>query len=196
MAALHGHGRVLPEWTFAHLGWLVRAAPAALVSCRDRVCHAGSGVGPGLYAFSAAALANRVLFHCDALAGWCHPDGELHLLELSGSRDGSAVARRSLCAGRHIGEVETQAHGWNLPSRKNAADTRTENLEGEQWSLLASAEAFCQRRYVDMDLLCDDGRTHPDVCQPTFAHLSGGSTGAVPHCQSLRTLRGDDAWTI
>ena len=29
-------------------------------------------------------------------------------------------------------------HGWNLPSEKIAADTRTENLEGEQWSLLAS----------------------------------------------------------
>src|SRR3984885_900822 len=196
MAALHGHGRVLPERTFAHLGWLVRAAPAALVSCRDRVCHAGSGVGPGLYAFSAAALANRVLFHCDALAGWCHPDGELHLLELSGSRDGSAVARRSLCAGRHIGELETKAHGWNLTSKKNAAATRTENLVGELWSLLASPDAFCQRRYVDMDLLCDDGRTHLDVCQATFAHHSGCRTGTLPYRQSLRTLRGDDARTI
>src|ERR1700693_1227927 len=130
MAALHGHGRLLPERTFAHWVWLVRAAPAALVSCRDRVCHAGSGVGPGLHAFSAAALENRVLFHCDAVAARCNPDGELHLFELSGSRDGSAVARRSLCAGRHIGEVETKAHGWNLPSKKTAAAPRTETLAG------------------------------------------------------------------
>src|ERR1700719_1994707 len=136
MAALHGHGRVLPEWTFAYLGWLVRAAPAALVSRWHRVCHAGSRVGPGLHALSAAALENRMLFHCDAVAGRCNPDGKLHLLELSGSRDGCVVARRSLFAERHAREVESEAHRWHLPSR-NAADTRTENLEGEQWSLLA-----------------------------------------------------------
>ena len=59
-------------------------------------------------------------------------------------------------------------------AKKTAADTRTENLEGEQWSLLASAEAFCQRRYADMDLLCDDGRIRLDVCQGTVTHFSGG----------------------
>ena len=33
MAKLHRHGRVLPERPVAHLGWLVRATLAALVSC-------------------------------------------------------------------------------------------------------------------------------------------------------------------
>src|SRR6266446_2881168 len=127
-------------------------------SCRDRVCHAGSGVGLGLHALSTAALGNRMLFYCDTVASRCNPDGELHLFELSGSRDGCVVARRSLFAGRHAGELESTAQRWHLPHR-NAADTRTENLEAEQQALLASPDVFRQHRYVDVDLLCDDGRT-------------------------------------
>src|ERR1700692_1833793 len=175
MAPFHSNGRVLPKWTFAYLGWLVRATPAALVSCWDRVCHAGSGVGLGLHALSAAALEDRMLFYCDTVAGRCNPDGGLYFLELSGSRDGCVVARRSLFAGRHAGEVESKAHRWHLPSR-NAADTRTENWEGEQQALLASPDVFHQRRYVDVDLLCDDGRTCLDVCQAAFACFAGGRT--------------------
>src|ERR1700686_930759 len=145
MAPFHSHGRVLPKWAFAFFGWLVRATPAALVSCRDRVCHAGSGVGPGLHALSAAALENRLLFHCDAVAGRCNPGGKLHLFELSGSRDGGAVARRSLFAACHAGEVESKAHGKHLPSR-NATGTRADNLEEEQWSLLTCPDVCRQHR--------------------------------------------------
>ena len=70
----------LPTW----IGWYV-AAPAAWVSCGDGLCHAGSGVGAGLDAISAAALADFVLLHGDAVADRRDPDGKLHLSELSRS---------------------------------------------------------------------------------------------------------------
>src|SRR5260370_6981797 len=179
----------------AFWGRLVRAAPATLVSCWDRVCHAGSGGGLGLHALSAANVENRMLLYCDTLAGRCNPDGKLHLFELSGSRDGCVVARRSLFAGRHAGEVESKAHRWHLPSR-SAADSRIENLEGEQWSLLASPDVFRQHRYVDVDLLCDDGRTCLDVCQAAFTCFAGGATSTVPARQPFRTLSVHHARTI
>src|SRR5260370_19866589 len=179
MGLFRSEGGVLPDRRFAYLGRLVRATPAALVSCGDRVCHAGSGVGLGLHALSAAALEYSMIFYCDTVASRCNPDGQLLLFELSGSRDGCVVARRSLFGGRHAREVESKAQRWHLPYR-NAADTRTENLEAEQQALLASPDVFRQHRYVDVDLLRDDGRTCLDVCPATFTCFADGRTLTVP----------------
>ncbi len=67
METLHGDGRILPEWPAADLDWLVRGALAALVSCRDGIWDAGAGVGVGVDAISAAAMADCMLFDCDAV---------------------------------------------------------------------------------------------------------------------------------
>src|SRR5271170_3008380 len=83
MAAFHGDGRVLSKWSVANVDRLVRPAPPALVSCDDGIWHARTGTAPGVDAFSAEAAANALLFHRDAVADRDHPDGQLHVSELS-----------------------------------------------------------------------------------------------------------------
>src|SRR5271155_4106244 len=83
MAAFHGDGRVLPKWSVANVAWVVRPALPALVSCDDGIRHARTRAGPGVDAFSAEAVANSLLFHRDAVADRDHPDGQLHISELS-----------------------------------------------------------------------------------------------------------------
>src|SRR5437870_9445516 len=56
-------GRVLPEWTVAHLDRLVCAASAALVSCFERVRDPRAGIGSGLDAIPASRLRNGLLLH-------------------------------------------------------------------------------------------------------------------------------------
>src|SRR6266705_213945 len=68
-------GRVLPEWAVAHLDRLVCAASAALVSCFECVRDAGSGIGSGVDAFPASALAYRVLLHRDSMGNRGHSYG-------------------------------------------------------------------------------------------------------------------------
>src|SRR5271154_4468961 len=83
MAAVHGDGRVLPKWSVANVDRVVRPALPALVSCDDGIRHARTGTGPGVDAFSAETVANGLLFHRDAVADRNHPDGQLHISELS-----------------------------------------------------------------------------------------------------------------
>src|ERR1700683_3658138 len=85
MAPLHGDGRVLPEWTVAHVDRLVHAASAALVPRRDGGGHTGDGVGDRVDDVSAAAVAHRVFFDRDAVGDRRDPHGELHLSELRGA---------------------------------------------------------------------------------------------------------------
>src|ERR1700691_1817850 len=94
MAELQRQGRVLPEWPIADLDRLVCSAPAALVSCRKRLCDAGPRTGSGVDVPPAATLAYRMLPDCYPLAGWGHPDCQLHVPELSGAGAGCAVAGR------------------------------------------------------------------------------------------------------
>src|SRR3989449_2229953 len=68
-------GRVLSEWSVAHLDRLVCAASAALVSCFERVRDARAGIGSGLDAIPASALADRVLLHRDPMGSRCHSYG-------------------------------------------------------------------------------------------------------------------------
>ena len=83
MAEFYRDGRVLPEWSVAYVDWVVCPAFSSLVSCGFGIRNACTGVGGGVDAFSAEALANHLLFHCDALADCDHPDGQLHVFELS-----------------------------------------------------------------------------------------------------------------
>src|ERR1700683_4150929 len=62
MAPLHGDGRVLPEWTVAHVDRLVHAASAALGPRRDGGGHTGDGVGDRGDDVSAAGVAPRGVF--------------------------------------------------------------------------------------------------------------------------------------
>src|ERR1700741_177121 len=96
MAPLHRDGRVLPERPATYLGWLVRPAFSALVSRGHSIRHAGSRACAGGDAIFAAALANRLLFHCDAVANRRDPHGELYVSELSGPYSRILPARRSL----------------------------------------------------------------------------------------------------
>src|SRR5580692_266640 len=84
VAALHSDGRVLPEWSAAHVDWLVCAAFAALVPRGDSLRNPGVGIGVGVDAVSAQALADHLLFRRDAVADWRDPYGELCISELSG----------------------------------------------------------------------------------------------------------------
>ena len=68
-------GRVLPEWAVAHLDRLVCAASAALVSCFERIRHACAGVGSGVDAVPASALADRMLLHRHPMGSRCHSYG-------------------------------------------------------------------------------------------------------------------------
>src|SRR5947208_8879851 len=68
-------GRVLPEWALAHLDRLVCAASAALVSCFERIRHACAGVGSGVDAVPASALADPMLFHRHPMGNRCHSHG-------------------------------------------------------------------------------------------------------------------------
>ena len=88
MAALHGHGRVLPEWAAAHVDRLVRAAFSAQVPRGHGVRDAGAGVARGVDAFSAATVAHCFIYGRDAVADRSDPDGELHVFELLGARAG------------------------------------------------------------------------------------------------------------
>ena len=54
--------RVLPEWPAAHVDGLVRASPAARLSCGHGDSDAGAGAGADLRRVSAAALAHRSYF--------------------------------------------------------------------------------------------------------------------------------------
>src|ERR1700680_3283914 len=95
MAALPGHGRVLPEWAAAHVDRLVRAAFSAQVPRGHGVRDAGAGGARGVDAFSAATVAHCFIYGRDAVADRHHLDGELHVSELPGSRAWlSAVGRR------------------------------------------------------------------------------------------------------
>jgi hypothetical protein len=51
LAAPDRHGRLLPERPVAHMGRLLRAAPAALVPCGDSHDDADCGTGPGFMLF-------------------------------------------------------------------------------------------------------------------------------------------------
>src|SRR5580704_14962373 len=77
---------------------LVRAALPPLVPCGDRIWNAGVGTGTGVDAVFAAAVADRLFFHCDSLANRNHFDGELHFLELLGPSAGIPAVGRSLFA--------------------------------------------------------------------------------------------------
>src|SRR5205823_5743661 len=68
-------GRVLPEWAVAHLDRLVCAASAALVSCFERIRHACAGVGSGVDAVPASALADRMLLYRHPMGSRCHSYG-------------------------------------------------------------------------------------------------------------------------
>src|ERR1700675_726388 len=92
VAAVHGDGRILSEWSTAHMDRLVLPAFTALVPCIDSIRHAGARVGFGVDAIFAASLAHSVLFYCDSLGigGVFHR--ELHFFELSGADVGSLAA--------------------------------------------------------------------------------------------------------
>src|ERR1700733_1865269 len=106
VAAFHGDGRVLPEWSAADVDWLVPPAFSALVSCGDGVSYAGVGTGARLHGVSAAALADRLFFHRDALATRRNSYGELHVSELFGFGAGNFPAGRSFFAAVYSGAVE------------------------------------------------------------------------------------------
>src|SRR5437667_11050039 len=75
VAQLDRDGRVLPEWAVAHLDRLVCAASAALVSCFERIRHACAGVGSGVDAVPASALADRMLLYRHPMGSRCHSYG-------------------------------------------------------------------------------------------------------------------------
>src|ERR1700733_15350463 len=106
VAAFHGDGRVLPEWSAADVDWLVPPAFSALVSCGDGVSYAGVGTGACVYGVSAAALADRMFFYCDALATRRDSYGVLHVSELFGFGAGDFPAGRSFFAAVYSGAVE------------------------------------------------------------------------------------------
>src|SRR5690242_12704659 len=98
MASSDRDGRLLPEWPPAHVGGLVRAAPAALVSRRYRIHDSVCRTGFGLDAVSAAPPPHHLLLYTHAVSGWNHSHCELHVPELPGTRARLPAARRRICA--------------------------------------------------------------------------------------------------
>src|SRR3984957_19108764 len=93
VAAFHGDGRILSERSAAHVDRLVHAAFTALGSCFNRIRYAGAGVGFGVDAIFAAALAHRVFLYCDSMGAGSYIHRELHFFELPGAGVGSLAAR-------------------------------------------------------------------------------------------------------
>src|SRR5579859_5426585 len=94
MAEFHGDGRLLPEWPASDVDRLVRAALAALVSCRERVFHARARTRFDLGRISAEKNSHRALFRRHSVADWHHPHGKLYVSQLSRSRARVPLARR------------------------------------------------------------------------------------------------------
>ena len=63
VAQLHRDGRVLPKWSAAHLDWLVPAASAALVSCRQRDGNVSDGTRTDLDDSPATTLPHRTVLY-------------------------------------------------------------------------------------------------------------------------------------
>src|ERR1700688_1001733 len=93
VAAFHGDGRILSERSAAHVDRLAHAAFTALVPCFNSVRYAGAGVGFGVDAIFAAALAHRVFLYCDSMGAGSYIHRELHFFELPGAGVGSLAAR-------------------------------------------------------------------------------------------------------
>ena len=96
MAPSDRDGRVLPEWSPAHLDRMVHPAPAALVPLGDGVLHAGAGTGHRLDALSSPPLAHPLLSHRHPVGNWRDLHRQLHLSQLPGSGAGIPVAGRPL----------------------------------------------------------------------------------------------------
>src|ERR1700686_98106 len=92
VAAVHGDGRILSEWSTAHMDRLVLPGFTALVPCLHSISHAGARIGLGVDAIFAASLAHRLLFYCDSLGIGRYFHSELHFFELPGADVGSLAA--------------------------------------------------------------------------------------------------------
>src|SRR5258708_18571720 len=82
LAQSYGYGRLLPERAAAHVGRLVCAASAALVSRDDGGAHPRAGACYCLACISAATVALDLLLHCHSVAGGRDFDRELHIPQL------------------------------------------------------------------------------------------------------------------
>ena len=213
VAALHGDGRVLPEWAAADVDRLVHAAFAALVSRGDGVSHVGAGACSGIHAVFAAALAHRLLFHRDAVADRRDSLGELYVSQLSGARARDFSARRSIHSAIYSCAVETRLDTdavssalaqSDLPiapqaSRRRRNVSASRDSEQADWTALLAASArqfsaHAHLRDVRVAFLRQHDAARSDgVAFGSAADGSGDGAGTVSHRRSLRSLRADDA---
>src|SRR4051794_5716332 len=107
MAESHGDVRVLPEWTIAHMDWLVPSASAKLVSHRDGRSNSGNGTSACLDGISRPPVESSLFLHRHRLADRSDRHSKLHFSQLPRPRIGIPPSGRHVPAPLHPATIQS-----------------------------------------------------------------------------------------